>query len=312
MRLKRSQSAAFIKRKYKRKTSRKLSVSDIQVLDFLWTWKVASPQILKLVAFAGKSDWWVYKAIRQLVKEKYLMPLPRGKYLNQEVLTLTELGFEVVLMDRDDIHQYRYKPHAPTHDYLATCLQLGDLWLSTCIKVFFTEQMLASLRSNNFPKDYANGEGHVPDGITQLRHGLKSIAVGYEVDLNLKENDRYVDTIRYYEAIGDIAVVIWLVRNDWIAERISKIISTNASHYRTKQFSFIRLDDFKNHVWEAKVFSGANTGISIRKIHANLMQSLGKTDAITGQNNLKEIFFSSYKSPQKSKACEKTEAKISD
>ena len=45
----------------------------------------------------------MYKAIRQLVKEKYIMPLPRGKYLNQEVLTLTELGFEVVLMDRDDI-----------------------------------------------------------------------------------------------------------------------------------------------------------------------------------------------------------------
>jgi hypothetical protein len=307
MRLKRSQGSSFIKRKYKRKTSRKLSASDIQVLDFLWTWKVASPQILKLVAFADKSDWWVYKAIRQLIAEKYIMPLPRGKYLNQEVLTLTELGFEVVLMDRDDIQQYRYKPHAPTHDYLATCLQLGDLWLSSCSKVFFTEQMLASLRANNFPKNYANGEGHVPDGITHLRHGLKSIAVGYEVDLNLKDSNRYVDTIRYYEALEDVAFVIWLVRNDWIAERISKIISEHGSQYRVKHFSFIRLDDFKRHVWEAQVFSGANVGLSVRKIHANIMQSLGKTDATFMQNNLKEIFFSEFKSPQKSKACGKIE-----
>ena len=305
MRFKQSQNAAFKKRKYKRKSTRKLSASDIQVLDFLWTWKVASPQILKLVAFANKSDWWVYKAIRQLITEKYIMPLPRGKYLNQEVLTLTELGFEVVLMDRDDIHQYRYKPHAPAHDYFATCLQLGDLWLSSCSKVFFTEQMLASLRSNNFPKNYANGEGHVPDGLTHLSHGLKSIAVGYEVDLNLKENDRYMDTIRYYEALEDVAVVIWLVRNDWIAERISKIISEHSNPFRPKQFSFVRLDDFKNHAWQATVIRGANNGISIRKIHTNLMQSLGKTDAISVQNNLKEIFFSEHKSPQKSKACDK-------
>jgi hypothetical protein len=311
MRLKRSQSHTFIKRKYKRKTSRKLSASDIQVLDFLWTWKVASPQILKLVAFSGKSDWWVYKAIRQLIAEKYIMPLPRGKYLNQEVLTLTELGFEVVLMDRDDIQQYRYKPHAPAHDYFATCLQLGDLWLSSVQKVFFTEQMLASLRSNNFPKNYANGEGHVPDGITRLQNGLKSISVGYEVDLNLKESARYEETIRYYEALEDVTNVIWLARNDWIAERILKVISAHSNNYRAKQYSFVRLDDFKNQVWEAKVLSGASVGLSIRKIHTNLMQSLGKMDANFVQNNLKEIFFSDYKSPQKSKLCEKIEtAKI--
>lgn len=312
MRLKRSHSSIFRKRKYKRQSARKLTTSDIQVLDFLWTWKVASPQILKLVAYSNKSDWWVYKALRQLINEKYIVRLPRGKYLNQEVLTLTELGFEVVLMDRDDIKEYRYKPHAPAHDYFATCLQLGDLWLSNYSKVFFTEQMLASLRANNFPKGYANPEGHLPDVITHIRNGLKSIAVGYEVDLNLKENDRYLETIKYYEDLADIAVVIWLVRNDWIAERISKIISENSFHQRKKQYCFIRLDDFKNQIWDARVFSGANAGISIRKIHSNLMQTLGKTDASFGQNDLKQIFFSEYKSPQKSKIYEKIDNQKAD
>mgnify|MGYP000275878852 FL=1 len=101
--------------------------------------------------------------------------------------------------------------------------------------------------------------------------------------------------------------IIQLVRNDWIAERILKVISAHSSNYKPKQYSFICLDDFKNHVWEAKVFIGSNVGLSVRKIHTNFMQSLGKTDASTGQNNLKEIFFSEHKSPQKSKACEKIE-----
>lgn len=304
MRLKNSKSISVLKRKYKRTTSRKLSSSDITVLDFLWTWKVASPKMLKLIAYPDKSDWWVYKAIRQLIAENYIMPLPRGKYLDQEVLTLTQLGFEIVLMDRDDITQYHYKPHAPAHDFLATCLQLGDLWLSTWDKVFFTEQMLASLRANNFPQNYVNGEGHVPDGITLLKYGLKSAAIGYEVDLNLKESDRYEDTFNYYKQLSDVQVVFWLVRNDWIAERIKKIISSCYGYDSKKnKFQFIRLEEFKKEIWNTKVFSGSFANLSIRKIHENLMQSLGKESAILGQRNLIDTFFGMYKSPQKSKLC---------
>ena len=112
----------FIKRKFKRTSNRKLSPGDIQVLDFLWTWKVASSKMLKLIGFPTQSEWWAYKAIKQLEREKYIQAMPRGKNLELEVWTLTALGFEVVLMDRDDIAEYRFKPHAPAHDYFATCL----------------------------------------------------------------------------------------------------------------------------------------------------------------------------------------------
>lgn len=308
MRVKNSKSISVLKRKYKRTSNRRLSSSDIQVLDFLWTWKVASPKMLKLVAYPDKSDWWVYKAIRQLISENYIMPLPRGKYLDQEVLTLTQLGFEIVLMDRDDITQYRYKPHAPAHDFLATCLQLGALWLSAWDKVFFTEQMLSSLRANNFPANYVNDEGHVPDGITHLRNGLKFVAIGYEVDLNLKESTRYEATFNYYNQLTDVQVVFWLVRNDWIAERIKKIISSFYGYeHKKNKFQFIRLEEFKKEIWSTKVFSGSFVNVSICKVHENLMQSLGKMDATLGQRNLLETFFGKYKSPQKSKLCENIE-----
>ncbi|MGZ3797112.1 MAG: hypothetical protein ACXVB1_12135 [Pseudobdellovibrionaceae bacterium] len=303
-----SKSRSFVKRKFKRTSSRKLSPGDIQVLDFLWTWKVASQQMLILIGYPNASPWWAYKAIKQLEKEKYIQALPRGKYLDQEVWTLTHLGFEVVLMDRDDIVEYRFKPHAPAHDYLATCLQLGQLWTSSWDKVFFTEQMLASLRASNFPKDFVKDEGHVPDGITILRHGLKEIGIGYEVDLNLKDPDRYRKTFDYYNRLENVPVVFWLVRNDWIAGRITQMLKENSYGQRSKSyFAFIRLEDFQKELWDAKVLNGNYQGLSLCKVHENLMQSLGKANATLGQKPIKEIFFSKFKSPQKSTTSQKGE-----
>ncbi len=304
-----SRGRSFVKRRFKRTSNRKLSAGDIKVLDFLWTWKVASHQMLAQVGFARKSAWWAYKAIKQLQRENYIQALPRGKYLDQEVWTLTHLGFEVVLMDRDDIVEYRFKPHAPAHDYFATCLQLGDLWTSSWDKVFFTEQMLASLRKSNFPKDFVSDDGHVPDGITMLRCDLKEIGIGYEVDLNLKDLDRYRKTFDYYDRLENVAVVFWLVRNDWIAGRIGKVLNENTYGRQERgRFAFISLEDFQKNLWGAKVLNGIYQGQSIRKVHENLMQSLGKTAASVGQKSLREIFFSSFKSPQKSNTSLKHEA----
>ncbi len=290
----------FVKRKFKRTSNRKLSSGDISVLNFLWTWKVASTQMLKFIGYPVQTHWWGYKAIKQLEREQYIQILPCGKNLNQEVWTLTQNGFEVVLMDRDDIVEYRFKPHAPAHDYFATCLQLGDLWTSNWPKTFFTEQMLSSLRKSNFPENFTSDEGHVPDGITMLIHELKETYIGYEVDLNLKDMERYTQTSSYYGKLNNqVSVVFWLVRNDWIAGRIQSLMDER-SHFSKVRISFILLDDFKKDIWSAKVYRGKYAGHAIRKIHENIMQSLGKPSAMLGQKSMSDIFFSKYKSPQKS------------
>jgi hypothetical protein len=291
------------KRRFKRTSSRKLSPSDLSVLDFLWTWKVASTPMLTEWAYKGNSPWWVYKALRQLERERYIQALPRGKYFAVELWALTDLGFEVVLMDRDDIAFHRYRPHAPAHDYLATCLQLGELWLGSVDRQFFTEQMLASLAPSNFPKGFKKAEGHVPDGLTLMEGALQRALVGYEVDLNLKTEDRYRATFAYYEDEVKPALVIWLVRSPWMATRILEVYR-EARGYKQKpnlsdRLSFILLDDFKARVWDAQVLGGRYQGMSISKLHANLLQSLGKPAPKGGQKPLAEIFFPEFKSPQK-------------
>lgn len=270
---------ALFKRKFKPTSRRTLSKGDILVLDF----------------------WWAYKALRQLEKEKYLQRLPRGKFLDQEVFTLTQAGFEMVLMDRDDIDQYRYRPHSPAHDHLATCLQLGSLWLTPWEKQFFTEQMLSTLNENNFPNEIIQSKSHIPDGITILRHGLSKAVIGYEVDLNLKDSIRYLRTVYYYDHIKKCNLVVWLVRNLWIAERILRTIQNDSHGKEMAPFlGFILLEDFKKNIWNAKFINGKYSGQSICKVHENIMQNLGKESASLSQKPMQDIFFPRFKSPQKS------------
>lgn len=297
------------RRKFKRHSNRKLSLRDLAVLDFLWTWKVATTPMLTEVAYKDKSVWWVYKALRQLQKEKYIQLLPRGKNLEQELWALTDLGFEIILMDRDDIVNYRYKPHAPAHDYLATCLQLGDLWQYPCDKLFFTEQMLASLAPSNFPRGFKKNDGHLPDGITLINSPLNKAYLGYEVDLNLKDTERYKQTFSYWENVQP-TLIFWLVRNTWMADKIMGIGNDSSYYFENgkailSRVCFILVDDFKEKIWEAKVLNGKYQGMSIRKLTANLLQSLSKETANFGQKSLKEIFFPKFKSPQKSALYEK-------
>jgi hypothetical protein len=275
------------------------------VLDFLWTWKVASTPMLQEVAFRRKSAWWVYKALRRLRSEKYIELLPRGKNLEQELWTLTDHGFEIVLMDRDDIKEYRYRVHAPAHDYLGTCLQLGDIWSSGIEAQFYTEQMLATLAPRNFPKGFKEPDArHVPDGVTVLSGGLKEAIIGYEVDLNLKEESRYMDTWLYYKYGLRPHLIVWLVRNPWIANRILNQLDTSGREQERMQVlstvGFVLMDDFKQRVWNAEVIMGPLKGLSIRKLHANLLQTLGKDAAKIGQKDMREIFFPKFRSPQKS------------
>ena len=291
-------------RSFRRVSDRKLNYRDLLVLDFLWNWKAASTSLLKEVAYKNDSYWWVYKALRRLKEERYIHLLPRGRNLDLELWALTKNGFEVVLMDRDDLEQYRYRVHAPAHDYLATCLQLGSLWQSNVEAQFFTEQVLSSLASWNFPAALKAMDGHIPDGVTMIRGNLHTVTIGYEVDLNLKPEERYERTADYYRDGLKPNLVVWLVKNLWIAEKIFWILKRK-DYARdgvalSKQHVFILLEDFKSSAWNAKVIGGALKGETVGKLHANLIQTAGKTNAKLSQKEMTEIFFPKFKSPQKS------------
>lgn len=286
------------KKRPKRISMRPLSAGDLRVLEFLWTWKAASLQMLGLAGYPKKSNWRVYRAIRQLEKEKYIERLPRTKFLQQEVFALTELGFETVLVDRDDLKERRFRVHAPAHDYLATCLQLGDFWLSRVEKTFYTEQMLSSLGEQNFPECMQRSSSHVPDGMTVLGFGEENLVIGYEVDLNLKPNNRYIDTAYYHWQAVRTHILVWLVRDQRLQEQICAALEKDKREL-LQITAFVLLDDFRRDVWGAKIAKGYMQGESLRKLHANELQKVSKGPANIQQFNMRGIFFGKHLSPQR-------------
>jgi len=295
---------------------RDLKKSEIEAIEFLWRWKVAPASLLKEIAFSSMTAWTFYKTIRQLKKENILMEIPRGKFIFHRLLALTELGYEIYLRDRDYNDKYRFRVHAPAHDYLASAMQLAGVLKNKDPQIeLYSEQELQTFPLEMWPKhfqsrvsvsngySYSSTEKHFPDGLTVFRNAGKVATIGYEVEINLKPKERYRELFSFWTHTGSYDfpgadIVLVLVRTPWIANKI--ISYASPVDHRPQDFAFISLDDFILQGWEATVRIGRYEGLSIRKIHENLLQKIGKDPAKLGQMPDWMAFFPKYRSPQKS------------
>lgn len=285
----------------RRRVIRDLTRNEITALEFLWKWKLASTQLLKEVAFKKYSNWSAYKILRKLYDEGYLDFAPKGKYLPQKLWCLSKKGFETFLLNRDDLTNQRYRVHAPAHDYLGTTFQLGDLLGSKNIPVeLFSEQELASLPRTVFPFSMQHSS-HIPDGMTVFGSGKEKLIIGYEVDLNLKDKERYKTSGFDHTISLKTNIVFWLCRNLWIAKQISRIMQevANDCRYDKTHHAFVLMDDFISYGWLAPIRLGFEEGSTVRKVHEKCIQKHIKTDANLGQKNNLLFYFPKHRSPQK-------------
>lgn len=178
----------------------------------------------------------------------------------------------------------------------------------------FTEQMLSSLGKSNFPKNIQDTTGHIPDGLTVFSYSHRSFSVGYEVDLNLKDEDRYESTAEYYlQSKNRVSLIVWLVKNHWVYEKIHSVLTDKLKYEKEKvneRYAFILLEDFKKNIWNAKGVNGVFKDHTIQKLHANLLQSLGKAPPNLMQKDFSKIYFPIFKSPQKFMAYPEKELSI--
>jgi len=308
--------------------NRDLSNLEIQTLEFLWMWKVAPITLLKEKIYKTSKWWTYYKIIRRLKSEKIIYEIPKGKYISHRLLSLTELGYDLFARDFDFIRSHRFRVHAPAHDYLATCLQLGDFLHNTDNNVHLvSEQKMQTALDDELPDGFTRlmstrdelYSGHIPDGLTAIYSNNNRIVIGYEVELNLKPADRYNSMQKYWfgyrhNKFYEPDIIFFLVRNGWIAKKILNYCceKEHGSKNKSDKFAFIDLNDFTKLGWDAPIRQGLHVGLTVRKVHENYLQIAGKDAAKITKKVDSSIYFPKYRSPQKSIAYAKTEVAASD
>lgn len=118
-----------------------------------------------------------------------------------------------------------------------------------------------------------------PQWESVLRSSLNDVYLGYEVDLNLKDIERYRETFTYWDNVKP-TIIFWLVRNTWMADKIINAglefrYGLQNGNDLLSRVCFVLADDFKEKIWEANVINGKYKGHTIRKLTANLLQTLG-------------------------------------
>jgi len=313
----------MIRRKTKRRrkkidllrASRDLSKLEFEIIEFVWRWKVAPGSLVKEVLMKKKTEWQAYKIIRKLKLDGILEEIPKSKFISHRLLCVTQLGFDIYLADRDFIEKFRFRVHAPAHDYLATALQLSCLLNKTDANLkIFSEQELQTLPKKALPENLQSefsssgtfgNTFHFPDGLTSFVSRSQELNIGYEVEINLKPEERYKKMNIFYTSMRSECVkVVWVVvlaRAPWIAKKIHGSLSHDDGNLRhIPKISYILIDDFIKHGPAAEIFAGDFKNQSLRKVHENLWQTVSKSIEKMGKVSDWEVFFPKRKSPMKS------------
>jgi hypothetical protein len=277
---------------------RVLSKVEVEVLKFIWKWKLANMLTLKFAVAPAKSIWKFYQGLRRLLAEGYLKEISDSG-AEIPLWTLTKKGFNFINGGNEALREERYQPQSVTHDYWASAFHLGDFIYGTPARVEMISEQELNAHDPECMKDWVpKGREHIPDGLTLIKMDMKNVVLAFETELSPKTLARYEDMIRYLDHHDEIDLVFWLCADDYLIERITTKIVTLPRRQKAKH-NFVRLNDFQKLGWRSPIVWGSKTKQTVREIMGQYgVNTLGNTGLIVGYPEPIEVFCSPIKSPK--------------
>lgn len=245
---------------------------DIQLLIFLWRWKLATTQNIAKRFFAGKSARAAYIRLWRLEQAGIIESrwTPSG---DAHFWFLSEFSFNEIVKPRLPVlSQCGFRSEHWGHDFLVNALHLGELVSGIDNGIHtFSEQELRRLDVEFYPAWVPRSQLHRPDGYTLVANGERSKLIAIEVEISQKRLDAYESLARFYAQDARVDDVLWLVSSKSLGLKIQKRIalgdvSSNSRH------SFVLLSDFRELHWQAPVILGKSHGRTINQIHNRHME----------------------------------------
>ena len=245
---------------------------ELRITDQLDQWKMLSTKQLQVLINPDiKLD--VYQTHVKSLLDKRLIEdadvSSRARYVR-----LTSKGLTDLLKVSDETRtNLTVRSEYYTHDLLVNAFHIGELPLYDHNDQLnlTTEQQLRSDPFAPHPFHQSDFRQRRPDGLTWVNRKNKFIC--FEVELTLKENKRYADTLDFY-AKSLIGLVLWLVKSKAQVNRLKRVLGEDSMSAR--KHNFILLEDFLRDYWNAKIIDGELQGQTILQVHPVMNKKISR------------------------------------
>ena len=252
----------------------RLTERELNVLLYLWKWKLVSQAALTAKFFGKVSPGRAYNKLRELYRAGFVA-MTGDDEGQRFAWTLAPKGFAVVLKYLPVLRESGFRSEHFTHDFLTTAFHLGD-WLVGAPKSvkFFSEQDLRRLSPDEIPVWVPAPDAHRPDGYWGFDNGGTWLPVAVEVEIHRKSPAAYAAVAEYYADFACIHRVFWLVPSLRSALGIQSKLSRPHLIVAAKH-NFVTVPDFLHHQWDAPIIIGADKGKTVRSLLFDLARETG-------------------------------------
>jgi hypothetical protein len=264
----------------------RLGEREIQILIFLWKWKIVSNAALSSQRFFPNAG--VKRAYNRLLDLKHanLIEVRADLKLQNYAWILTRKGFQAIKEFIPDLREDGFKSENFEHDMLVTMFHLGD-WLIDRPKnvTLFAEQEIRRIEFDHFPDWVDRSDLHRPDGYFKISNDVETKIIAIEVELNRKRPDDYYSMGSFYSTLNKIDRVLWLIPNVDSINRLQ--IHLNQTHSNTHdKHNFILKAHFQKHGWKARILKGAEAGLTVREFMDLALRRKGVESTWTSTSRL--------------------------
>lgn len=269
-----------------------LGSREVELLRFLWRWKVSTTAALTKAFFKNIAPVSAYKRIWELERDGYIIARPNDRH-GQFIWTLTHKGFDVIRPMLPELKEEGYQSENLGHDLVVTALHLGNYLNGVPKDVgVFSEQELRRFHIDFYPEWVPTSNPHRPDGYWSVPTGQPRAIIAIEVELSWKKFVQYEVIADFYASEPKIARVLWLTARPSMTASLHRKIVKALGH-KAMNHDFVSYPSFQQNGWLAPVELGPEKGKTIAEI-------LGNSGSTSGQPVDSKLILDTRKTPYKS------------
>lgn len=271
----------------KKKTKKAvISDQDIEVLKFLWKWKISTTAALAEKFYPHKNARRGYERLRVL-EEAGVIESRADARARKFIWMITKKGFLTIIPHLPPLKEDGYRSAAPGHDLLSAAVMLSDWHLNPVRGVtLISEQQLCRYEDPLLDLAQPYGTSHRADGYWVYARTKAIIAL--EVQLSHQKSETYRHMVDFYKLNENkIRQILWVVLTKGMAKKVQDYLEQINGDLERHQFVLAK--HFIKDGWAAKVDEGSLKGKPIKTLLWGYLGGFDDDDSVSHHKLLLDL-----------------------